>query len=124
MQSDFALKYWDLANAIVAFSVLQMLTFLYSLANKNFRTQIAKAFWPVLVAIAGSAVLYVVGVIACYWAESDLRSVGTAAEKATEGFVSNHTMWARIGIVAFYSVSGMVLLCVAKRRGWGLQKSG
>ena len=122
MLSDFAQKYWDLANAIVAFSVLQMLTFLYSLANKNFRAQIAKAFWPVLVAIAGSAVLYIVGVIACYWAESKLRHVATAVEKDTASSVSIHTMWVRLGIVAFYSLSGMALLCWAKRRGWGIKK--
>jgi phosphoglycerol transferase MdoB-like AlkP superfamily enzyme len=122
MQSDFAQKYWDLANAIVAFSVLQMLTFLYSLANKNFRAQIAKAFWPVLVAIAGSAILYIVGVIACYQAESELRGLASATQTAAANGVSNHTMWARVGIVAFYSLSGSVLLCVAKRSGWGLKR--
>jgi hypothetical protein len=104
MQSDFAQKYWDLANAIVAFSVLQMLTFLYSLANKNFRAQIAKAFWPVLVAIA------------------ELRGLASATQTAAANGVSNHTMWARVGIVAFYSLSGSVLLCVAKRSGWGLKR--
>jgi phosphoglycerol transferase MdoB-like AlkP superfamily enzyme len=113
---DLAQKYWELANAIVAFSVLQMLTFLYSFANKSFRAQIAKAFWAVIVAIAASSVLYILGVVACYYAEIELGNGAIATS------VLNRTMWARIGIIGFYTISGMGLLGFAKRRGWGLKK--
>src|SRR5580698_2713180 len=40
MNSDLAQKYWEPGNAIVAFSVLQVLAFLYALAGKEFKSQI------------------------------------------------------------------------------------
>jgi hypothetical protein len=40
LNCELAQKYWELGNAIVAFSVLQMLAFLYALAGKEFRRQV------------------------------------------------------------------------------------
>jgi hypothetical protein len=48
LQADLAQKYWDVANAIVAFSVLQMLAFLYSLGKNDFRQQVASVLGPVI----------------------------------------------------------------------------
>jgi hypothetical protein len=76
-----------------------MLTFLYSLANRNFRAQIAKAFWPVIVAIAGSSVLYILGVVACYYAETELRGATIAIGKDAGRSAPFQTMWARVGII-------------------------
>lgn len=41
MPTDLAGKFWDLSNAIVAFSVLQMIAFLYALARQDFRDAVA-----------------------------------------------------------------------------------
>jgi cytochrome c biogenesis protein CcdA len=112
MQSEIAQKYWELGNAIVAFSVLQMLAFLYSLAKQGFRDQVATRFWLVLVAIAFSAILYMVGVVVCYSAEMTLR--GRLAESDPANKVLQHTMWARLGIIGLYSLLGIGVLWFGK----------
>ena len=120
MQPELALKYWEAGNAIVAFSVLQMLAFLYALAKQDFREQIAKAFWPVVAAIVVSAILYAMGVEACYRAEMALRS-GTVATDPIY-IVLRDTRNVRVGIIGFYSLCGTVLLLICKWFDWGHKK--
>lgn len=114
MKSDLAQKYWDLANAIVAFSVLQMLAFLYSLAKPEFRVEVAKVFCPVIAAIAVSSALYIVGVVSCYFAERKLRR-GLVGQDV--GALLLYTLFARIAIIGVYAVLGIVTLCVTQQRG-------
>jgi hypothetical protein len=93
---DLAQKYWDVANAIVAFSVLQMLAFLYALGNHEFRGQVAKAYGFVISATAISSVLYVVGVVGCYFAERKLccGEIGPDARK-----LLRNTLFVRIAVI-------------------------
>jgi uncharacterized membrane protein len=114
MQSDLAQKYWELGNAIVAFSVLQMLAFLYSLAKQDFRDEILKAYWPVVAATAVSAILYMIGVVVCYSAEMRLRDELVKSDPAYK--VLKHTMWARLGIIGLYSLFGIGVLWIGKCR--------
>ena len=58
---DLAKRYWDVANAIVGFSVVQMLAFLYPLAHKEFRQHVVRAFWFVIAGIVASWGLYTWG---------------------------------------------------------------
>lgn len=115
MRSDLAQKYWDVANAIVAFSVLQMLAFLYALANPDFRTQVAKVYILVIAAIAASSVLYVVGVVSCYFAERQLRGTDIAPDAP---LILLCTLWVRVAIVGLYSLFGIAILFVAKCHHW------
>jgi hypothetical protein len=80
MPTDLAGKFWDLSNAIVAFSVLQMIAFLYALARQDFRDAVANMYQPVRRAIATSCLLYSGGVIACCFAE--IRSLPSAVGDA------------------------------------------
>jgi cellobiose-specific phosphotransferase system component IIC len=117
VQADLAQKYWDVANAIVAFSVLQMVAFLYSLANTSFTVQIVKAFGAVIGAIVFSAILYMAGVVACYRAEMTLRDVIGSDVKR----ILKHTMWARLGIIGLYSVCGIAVLLIANCHRPGIE---
>lgn len=59
MEAELARKYWELANAIVAFSVLQMLAFLYALAGKEFRQQVEQHYrWVQAALLVGSLVYH------------------------------------------------------------------
>lgn len=107
MKSDLALKYWDLANAVVAFSVLQMLAFLYSLASEGFREQVAKVYCLVIVAIAVSSFLSMVGVVGCYFAERKLRG-----EEPTISRLLLYTFLARVAIIGSFSLFGIAILVV------------
>src|SRR5258708_38092176 len=69
---DLAQKYWEVADAIVAFSVLQMIAFLYALAQKEIRLGIGKMFALVQMLILLSAVLCSAGVGCCYIAQDEL----------------------------------------------------
>jgi len=73
INTDLAQKYWKLENAIVAFSVLQMLAFLYALAGKEFRRQVEEHYRFVQIGIFAGSVTYLIGVICCYYIELDLR---------------------------------------------------
>ncbi len=112
MPSELAQKYWELGNAIVAFSVLQMLAFLYALATLSFRDQIRARLGTVIGAIAISAILYGVGVMACYSAEMRLRDGLVKSDPAYK--VLKHTMWARLGIIGLYSLFGIGVLWSGK----------
>jgi hypothetical protein len=116
LDSNLAQKYWDTANAIVAFSVLQMLAFLYALANKDFRAQVERAFCLVIAAIVVSSLLYTVGVVGCYFAERNLRSMEIGPNV---GRLILITLFARILIIAVYTVFGIATLLVFKGRGSG-----
>ncbi len=117
MQSDLAQKYWEVGNAIVAFSVLQMLAFLYSLGTRAFREQIAKVFWLVVGAIAVSAIAYMVGVEFCFRAEMTLRQEMALTDSAAT--VLRLTRWARLGIIGIYSLFGIGVLLFGKRHAAG-----
>ena len=114
MKSDLALKYWDAANAIVAFSVLQMLVFLYSLSNKEFREHVEKVYCLVIVAIVVSWALYTIGVVSCYWAERKLRD----GENLQFDKALQYTLFARIVIILLYSILGVATLLFGHRHGW------
>ena len=118
--SELADKYWEVGNAIVAFSVLQMLAFLYSLAKQDFREQIAKVFWWVVGAILASAIAYMAGVEVCYRAEMTLRTELTSTDSAA--IVLGLTRWARLAIIGIYSLFGIGVLLFGKRHAWRLAK--
>jgi hypothetical protein len=103
-----------MANGIVAFSVLQMLAFLYALAQKEFRDRVRKAYRFVIPVMAASSILYVAGVAGCYWAEQILRSEKSAPHVGT---VLLWTLIARIFVIALYSSLGIGVLWAGKR-GW------
>ena len=103
---DLAQKYWDVANAIVAFSVLQMLAFLYSLGKADFRKQVASALGLVKDAIALSSLLYIAGIVGCYWAERKLRGAIDPRVSA----ILLYTMWIRVAIILIYIGAGIVVL--------------
>ena len=113
LQVDLAQKYWDVANAIVAFSVLQMLAFLYGLGTADFRKQIISIFCLVTGAIAVSSLLYIAGVISCYWAERKLR--GTIDSNLSS--ILRYTMWIRIAIIAFYAYAGIAAINFVRAHG-------
>lgn len=112
---DLAKRYWDVANAIVAFSVLQMLSLLYALANKEFRGHVARAYPYVIAAIAVSFVLYSAGVVGCYAAERRLLKEEVVPYVHT---LLPWTMLARVGIIGLYSGFGIAVLVVGKCSGW------
>lgn len=112
MQAELAQKYWDVANAIVAFSVLQMLAFLYSLGKPDFRKQVASVLGLVKTAIAISSLLYIAGIAACYWAERTLRG----AIDPGVGAILLYTMWMRIGIILIYTGAGLAVLNLGRAR--------
>jgi hypothetical protein len=112
LQAELAQKYWDVANAIVAFSVLQMLAFLYSLGKPDFRKQVASVLGLVKTAIAISSLLYIAGIAACYWAERTLRG----AIDPGVGAILLYTMWMRIGIILIYTGAGLAVLNLGRAR--------
>jgi hypothetical protein len=113
LQADLAQKYWDVANAIVAFSVLQMLAFLYSLGKPEFRKQVSSVLGLVKRAIAISSLLYIAGIALCYWAESTLRgSIDTHVSS-----ILLCTMWIRIAIILIYTAAGIAVLNLGRAHG-------
>jgi len=115
LKSGLAQQYWDLANAIVAFSVLQMLAFLYSLANKDFRGHVAEIYSYVILAIATSWVLYTAGVVGCYFAARQLLRAEITAEVYA---LLLYTFLVRIAIIGLCTLFGIVTLVVARHHGW------
>jgi hypothetical protein len=111
MDCNLAQKYWELGNAIVAFSVLQMLAFLYSLANKEFRAHVVRWYRFVRWAILVSSIVYIAGVICCYEAEISLRGARTVPTP----WVLSATLYARAMIIAAYSALGAGVLIVGRR---------
>ena len=105
-QAEYGVKYWELANAIVAFSVLQMIVFLYALGGREFREQVIGVRLWVEIAILASGLLYVAGVLCCYWAERRL-SVGDDTLDGRR--VLQLTLWARIAIIGLYCVGGILV---------------
>jgi len=57
MNNELAQKYWELGNAIVAFSVLQILAFLYALAGKEFRRQVEEHYRLAQIAVLVGSLL-------------------------------------------------------------------
>ena len=114
---DLANKYWDMANAIVAFSVLQMIAFLYALAQKEIRQGIGKMFTLIQILILLSAVLYSAGVVCCYIAEGELlRAEGGAGVSVSA--LLRCTLVARVGVIMLYSFFGVAILRFGRRNGW------
>jgi hypothetical protein len=112
---DLAQKYWDMANAIVAFSVLQMIAFLYALAQKEIRQGIGKMFTLVQILILLSAVLYSSGVVGCYIAQGELLR-GESGQDVS-AFL-RYTLLARVIIIALYSFFGIAIVRFGRRNGW------
>jgi hypothetical protein len=110
---DLAQKYWDVANAIVAFSVLQMLAFLYSLGTDTFRQQVASVLGLVVTAIAISSLLYIAGIVGCYWAE---RKLGGAIDPRVSTILLC-TMCTRIAIILIYTGAGIAVLNLGRAHG-------
>ena len=104
-----------MANAIVAFSVLQMIAFLYALAQKEVRQGIGKLFALVQILILLSAVLYSAGVVFCYVAQRELLRGEAGADV---GAILWHTLLARVGVIALYSYFGSAILRFGRRNGW------
>ena len=112
---DLAKRYWDVANAIVGFSVVQMLAFLYPLAHKEFRQHVVRAFWFVIAGIVASWGLYTWGVEGCHSAETTLLGGGITPEVSS---LLQRTMHARVAIIAIYSLLGIVVLLIGKYKRW------
>jgi hypothetical protein len=121
MNSDLAQKYWDLGNAIVAFSVLQMLAFLYALAGKEFRRHVGQHYRFVQIGIFAGSVTYIIGVIRCYYIELDLR--GRAIDPNVHG-VLWETFWARIVIILLYAALAVGTMIAGRRYGWKPESKG
>ncbi|HEY1422698.1 MAG TPA: hypothetical protein VGF20_04540 [Candidatus Acidoferrum sp.] len=112
MDGELSGKYWELGNAIVAFSVLQMLAFLYSLPKKEFQTHVVRWFWGVVGLIILSSIAYIVAVRACFQFEIALR--GEVKEPAYH--VLLETVYARAIIIASYAALGVGTLIVGRRQ--------
>src|SRR5580704_8591278 len=121
MNSDLAQKYWELGNAIVAFSVLQMLAFLYALAGKEFRRQVEERYRFVQIGILGGSVAYIAGVFGCYKMELDLR--GSAIDPNVHG-VLWETFLARIMIILLYAGLAVGTMFAGRRYGWNREPKG
>lgn len=115
MSCELAQKYWELANAIVAFSVLQMLAFLYALAGKEFRRQVEEHYRLVQIAILVGSMAYIAGVIGCYHIELGLR--GSAIDQNVQR-VLWETFWARIVIIVLYAALALGTMFAGRRYGW------
>jgi hypothetical protein len=115
MNCELAQKYWELGNAIVAFSVLQMLAFLYALAGKEFRRQIEDHYRFVQIGVLVGSVAYIVGVIGCYHMELDLR--GSAIDPNVHA-VLWETFWARIVVILLYAGLALGTMFAGRRYGW------
>lgn len=114
MNSDLAQKYWELGNAIVAFSVLQN-AFLYALVGKEFRRQVEEHYRFVQIGIFAGSLTYIIGVIGCYYVELDLR--GRAIDQNVHG-VLWETFWARIVIIVLYTRLAVGTMFAGRRYGW------
>jgi hypothetical protein len=115
MNNDLAQKYWELGNAIVAFSVLQMLAFLYALAGKEFRRQVEEHFGFVQIGILAGSVAYIIGVSWCYHIELNLR--GSGIDQNLHGVLWD-TLWARIVIIVIYAGLALGTMFAGRRYGW------
>jgi hypothetical protein len=115
MNTDLAQKYWELGNAIVAFSVLQMLAFLYALAGKEFRRQVEEHYRFVQIGIFVGSLVYIAGVIGCYHVELGLR--GSGIDRHLYG-VLWETFWARIAIILLYAALAVGTMFAGRRYGW------
>jgi Na+-translocating ferredoxin:NAD+ oxidoreductase RnfA subunit len=104
-------KYWELGNAIVAFSVLQMLAFLFSLPKKEFRTHVVRWFWSVVGLIMLSSIAYLVAVGVCFQFEIILRG----EVKDPVYHVLLETIYARAIVIA-YAALGVGTLNVGRRQ--------
>ena len=114
MPTDLAGKFWDLSNAIVAFSVLQMIAFLYALARQDFRDAVANMYQPVRRAIAASCLLYSGGVIACCFAE--IRSLPSAVGDAHS--LRWLTCIIRVLVILLYSGFAIGILRFGNNHHW------
>jgi hypothetical protein len=115
LTADLAKRYWDVANAIVGFSVVQMLAFLYPLAHKEFRTHVVRAYWGVIAGVVVSWGMYTSAVLSCHSAEIRLLGAGIPPD-AFELF--RYTMYARVAIITIYSLLGITVLLVGKFKRW------
>src|ERR1700739_2016533 len=115
MNGDFAQKYWELGNAIVAFSVLQMLAFLYALAGKEFRRQVEEHYRFVQIGILAGSATYIIGVFCCYHIEINLR--GSGIDQNLHG-VLWETLGARIVIIILYAGLAVGTMFAGRRYGW------
>jgi hypothetical protein len=104
---ELARKYWDVANAIVAFAVVQMVAFLYGLAQMPFRQEVVKRLPLVIVSTAVSGLLYAAGVWLCYLAERRLLA-SDAPEDVRQ--LLRYTSLARIAIITLYCLFGIGIL--------------
>jgi hypothetical protein len=115
MNSELAQKYWELGNGIVAFSILQMLAFLYALAGKEFRRQVEEHHRFVQIGIFVGSFAYIAGVIGCYHIELGLR--GSEIDQRLHG-VLWETLWARIVIIVLYAALAVGTMFAGRRYGW------
>jgi hypothetical protein len=115
MNCDLAQKYWELGNAIVAFSVVQMLAFLYALASKEFRRQVEDHYRFVQMGILGGSMAYIVGVTGCYYLELGLRESPISQNIAK---ALSETFCARVIIIVLYSALALGTMFAGRRYGW------
>jgi|SRR5271165_4384238 len=119
MPNDLAGKFWDLSNAIVAFSVVQILAFLYALQHQEFREGVANMYPLVLRAIVISCFFYGAGVIACYLAER--RSLPSGIEEVHH--LRRLTCIVRVAVILLYSSFALYILHYGHSHNWS-QKPG
>jgi hypothetical protein len=87
IDKDVAGRFWDLANYITGFAVLQGVTFVIAVPASTLRGQLVHSKWLALTITLVSAGCYVWGVLSCGASERELRggqgSVVDHARKAS-----------------------------------------
>ena len=106
---SLANRFWDIANYIVGFAVLQGVLFTIALPTSDLRAEVlGKKLWPLLLT-AVSAVVYVIFVELCFWSERDLRQ--TAKQDMRTLIVhSRRIKWMRVAAIIL--VNGLVALSI------------
>lgn len=106
---DYIERYWNLGNMIAAFTVAQMLGFLYALGEKEtILNGVRKQRTLVVFCTIASSLIYGVLVLLCYLGETIALEELSDSTSLTK--TSKYAMWGRVLIIGLTTIGGLIIL--------------
>lgn len=114
LESQLVWKFWDIANAITAFSAAQSIAFSYSLTNSNFVVKLKDSpalMYFLFIALLLGGILYFFSVVWCY--KNSLTNISFL--KDGTGSINYRKLWinvtiGRLVIICFFTLFTLIIL--------------
>lgn len=110
---EFASRFWSFGNYIVGFGLVQMLAFLYGLADDELLDKVGGPPWGILLGIVVSTAISCALVRACHAQERKLLEAGSAAEEVKKAACM--AAKGRVLVLVLTGAGGILLFCLARK---------